>query len=80
MLFLLLIALIGFLFGFLFGFRYSHLKLAQVGILHSLLQIPSGKTSPKDEPQNLVYCHQCGKRATPGDQFCRVCGVELRLS
>jgi hypothetical protein len=25
-----------------------------------------------------VYCHQCGKRAGPGDAFCRSCGVKLR--
>ncbi len=25
-----------------------------------------------------VYCHQCGKRAAPGDRFCRVCGTRLR--
>ena len=31
--------------------------------------VPSGKT---------VYCHQCGKRATPGDVFCRTCGTRLR--
>lgn len=27
--------------------------------------------------QNQVYCHQCGKRAKPGDLFCRVCGSKL---
>jgi len=26
-----------------------------------------------------VYCHQCGKRAAPGDRFCRACGTPLRL-
>lgn len=26
-----------------------------------------------------VYCHQCGKRATPGDRFCRSCGTRLRI-
>jgi hypothetical protein len=25
-----------------------------------------------------VYCHQCGKRAEPGDDFCRMCGTRLR--
>jgi hypothetical protein len=25
-----------------------------------------------------VYCSQCGKRALPGDQFCRFCGSALR--
>jgi hypothetical protein len=27
-----------------------------------------------------VYCHQCGKRASAGDRFCRACGTELRIS
>ena len=26
-----------------------------------------------------VYCHQCGKRAGPGDRFCRACGAKLRI-
>lgn len=26
-----------------------------------------------------VYCHQCGKRALPGDRFCRACGTKLRI-
>jgi hypothetical protein len=25
-----------------------------------------------------VYCSQCGKRASPGDQFCRSCGTQIR--
>jgi hypothetical protein len=25
-----------------------------------------------------IYCHQCGKRAAPGDKFCRACGTRLR--
>jgi hypothetical protein len=25
-----------------------------------------------------VYCSQCGKRAAPGDQFCRSCGTQIR--
>ncbi len=26
-----------------------------------------------------TYCHQCGKRASGGDRFCRACGTRLRL-
>ncbi|HSV85688.1 MAG TPA: hypothetical protein VLH85_03880 [Levilinea sp.] len=36
----------------------------------------------KDEPvveQELVYCHQCGKRAATGDAFCRTCGTKLQI-
>ncbi len=25
-----------------------------------------------------IYCHQCGRRAAPGDLFCRTCGTRLR--
>jgi hypothetical protein len=28
--------------------------------------------------EDVVYCSQCGKRALPGDQFCRFCGSALR--
>ena len=33
------------------------------------VDVPAGKA---------VYCHQCGKRARPGDVFCRTCGTRLR--
>ena len=26
-----------------------------------------------------IYCHQCGKRAGPGDRYCRSCGTRLRV-
>lgn len=29
-------------------------------------------------PEGTVYCHHCGKRALPGDRFCRACGTKLR--
>ncbi len=28
--------------------------------------------------EDAVYCSQCGKRALPGDQFCRYCGSAIR--
>lgn len=30
-------------------------------------------------PGGEVYCHQCGRRASPGDRFCRACGTKLRI-
>lgn len=30
-------------------------------------------------PEGYVYCHHCGKRALPGDRFCRACGMKLRI-
>jgi hypothetical protein len=32
----------------------------------------------EDRDSEDVYCHQCGKRAQPGDRFCRTCGTRLR--
>ncbi len=26
---------------------------------------------------STIYCHQCGKRANQGDNFCRICGAKL---
>jgi len=30
------------------------------------------------EEDEFIYCHRCGKRALPGDRFCRSCGTELK--
>jgi hypothetical protein len=30
-------------------------------------------------PEGNIYCHHCGKRAVPGDRFCRACGTRLRV-
>lgn len=38
---------------------------------------PGEEAHPSSNPQE-VYCFQCGKRATPGDLFCRSCGARLR--
>ena len=35
--------------------------------------------APKvDSGGGFIYCHNCGKRANPGDRFCRTCGTALR--
>jgi hypothetical protein len=39
-------------------------------------QPPANTTSAPG--QDNIYCHQCGKRAGPGDKFCRACGTQLR--
>jgi hypothetical protein len=33
----------------------------------------------KPAPEGHIYCHSCGKRAGPGDRFCRACGTRLRV-
>ena len=55
--------------------------------------LQSGKGKKEDPPRRrrqavalqeaegtgtYIYCHQCGKRASPGDVFCRMCGTKLR--
>ncbi|GAP07591.1 MAG TPA: zinc ribbon domain-containing protein [Anaerolinea thermolimosa] len=39
-------------------------------------EAPSPGRSPQKE--SPIFCHQCGKRAQPGDVFCRTCGTKLR--
>jgi hypothetical protein len=36
--------------------------------------VPPQQENMADE----VFCHQCGKRAQPGDVFCRTCGIRLQ--
>jgi len=36
------------------------------------------RSRDEDRDSEEVYCHQCGKRAQPGDRFCRTCGTRLR--
>lgn len=33
---------------------------------------------PREAATEDIYCHQCGRRAQPGDGFCRTCGTRLR--
>lgn len=37
------------------------------------------ETDTKSATGEGVYCQQCGRRASPGDRFCRTCGSRLRL-
>ncbi len=32
----------------------------------------------EEDDDGQVYCPQCGKRAKPGDRFCRACGSKIR--
>ena len=40
---------------------------------------PAQPAEEPGAPEAGVYCHNCGKRAEPGDRFCRSCGVRLRV-
>ncbi len=62
------------LFGFLKGQPASRLKQgrrSQTFSSRRSLQVVS-------EEETMIYCHTCGHRARPGDQFCRTCGTRLR--
>ncbi len=45
--------------------------------LHFIKRKASNYENSGVADQSQVYCHQCGKRAKPGDLFCRVCGSKL---
>jgi hypothetical protein len=36
------------------------------------------KQHREESEDEFTYCHQCGKRAQPGDVFCRTCGTRLK--
>ena len=38
------------------------------------------KQPRSESEEEFIYCHQCGKRAQPGDVFCRTCGTRLKRS
>jgi hypothetical protein len=42
-------------------------------------EVRKKRVSRRGEIQtDIVYCHECGKRAQPGDVFCRTCGARLK--
>lgn len=44
-------------------------------------QKPHRRRAPhvQEGKDGLIYCHECGARAHPGDRFCRTCGSKLRV-
>lgn len=49
--------------------------------LHPQTRPRHARTTPKagvdGGEDEIIFCTQCGKRAAPGDNFCRVCGTRL---
>lgn len=39
----------------------------------------SAREAASSPAGGYIYCHNCGKRAGPGDRFCRTCGTKLRI-
>ena len=63
------------------------LVLIAAGVIGYIIWQRGGAKRPirKQKNQNSIisndesiYCHQCGKRAQPGDIFCRTCGTRLK--
>jgi hypothetical protein len=50
-------------------------KISDSRTLHNLSK---PKETRRVSEQGTIYCQQCGKRALPGDLFCRSCGTKLR--
>jgi len=40
---------------------------------------PAAVQEAAPAPEGHIYCHACGKRAGPGDRFCRTCGTRFRM-
>lgn len=68
---LLLSAILLFIIVSLLSSRLNKIKLP----LRKAKEEESDSADSAEKSQ--VYCHQCGKRARPGDLFCRVCGSKL---
>lgn len=62
--------------GFFWYWQTGHAEAATPRPRHTHARRHAAPASA--ENSGSVYCHQCGKRASPGDVFCRTCGTKLR--
>jgi len=62
-------------FGLWVGVSYIRSNRGQIGAGRARHAPRGGEEA---ELSTGVYCHQCGRRAQPGDLFCRACGTRLR--
>ncbi|MEJ2599003.1 MAG: zinc ribbon domain-containing protein [Anaerolineales bacterium] len=52
---------------------------AQRRVRRKAAPVEGDNTKAKTDPDGgFLYCHNCGKRASSGDRFCRTCGTALR--
>ena len=62
------------------GFWFGKPKLEEKDQRHRRRSASEAREEPEREyTATGNYCHKCGKRAQPGDLFCRSCGTKLRL-
>ncbi len=60
-------------------FRINPRKLIPLPIeMNRITKTEKPNPSPQDTPVWVTHCQQCGRRANPGDRFCRTCGTHLR--
>lgn len=62
--------------GFFWYWQTGHAEESAPRARHGHARRQTAPASAEDSES--VYCHQCGKRASPGDVFCRTCGTKLR--
>jgi len=64
------------LVGLMVGLFYWHGRWRDSG--GASRQRHAARREKPGELAAVIYCHQCGRRAQPGDLFCRACGTRLR--
>jgi len=76
------LGIIGFVLiaGGAFWYWKSGLRDATPPKEHHRRRKPAASALAEGAQDRQIYCHQCGKRALPGDQFCRTCGTQLRIN
>lgn len=55
---------------------WSSSRTSRAGVVSRRRHVTRGVSEPVENGQ--VHCSQCGKRAEPGDRFCRACGARIR--
>lgn len=50
-----------------------------VEVKHRHTSVRARENATEVDNSVAVYCHQCGRRASPGDEFCRTCGTKLKI-
>jgi hypothetical protein len=78
MLFLPIIIIFLIISGLLYT-RVNPIKLIPLSIEKRTNGVVDKSAPPaQDVPVFIQHCQQCGRRANPGDRFCRACGTRLR--
>lgn len=63
--------------GLFWYYRGANVKPAASAKRHQRAS-RSAQSDAEEPAPTASYCHQCGKKAAPGDVFCRSCGTKLK--